>query len=302
MRFDSPQLTVYVSKTNKGHTRPTAATAEARSKKIFGNSSGCLLLFLAHYFVKFFNCEKFKTFSSCISLLAKLELFFVVFRLAKKRFLCSYHLRRCRAICAQYKMWENSDVACFFFVSFLFSTLSHKLIFFRKSLIQHCERSELRLHFLSKQKFNKNAKNIQFSEFSKTVLPGRSVLIGKNWWKMHEFKNSKYDIFEYFSNNVVQYEFSQRKGEKICLFYNLHNSTLSRRNSLFGRHKVGPFLFLYCVMKQSLNFCSCYIQKVLELSSTQKKDCSLQYKFQREFRNEAFDSCPLVVVVESSWL
>ena len=100
------ELTVYVSKTNKGHTRPTAATADARhthqarSKKIFGNSSGCLLLFLAHYFVKFFNCEKFKTFSSCISLLAKLELFFVVFRLAKKRFLCSYHLRRCRAICA----------------------------------------------------------------------------------------------------------------------------------------------------------------------------------------------------------
>ena len=27
------ELTVYVSKTNKGHTRPTAATAEARSKK-----------------------------------------------------------------------------------------------------------------------------------------------------------------------------------------------------------------------------------------------------------------------------
>ena len=75
------ELTVYVSKTNKGHTRPTAATAEARSKKIFGNSSGCLLLFLAHYFVKFFNCEKFKTFSSCISLLAKLELFFCRFSL-----------------------------------------------------------------------------------------------------------------------------------------------------------------------------------------------------------------------------
>ena len=32
----------------------------------------------------------------------------------------------------------------------------------RKSLIQHCERSELRFHF------NKNAKNSQFSEFLKT--------------------------------------------------------------------------------------------------------------------------------------
>ena len=33
--------------------------------------------------------------------------------------------------------------------------------------------------FLSKQKFNKNAKNIQFAEFSKTVLPERSVLVEK---------------------------------------------------------------------------------------------------------------------------
>ena len=64
------ELTVYVSKTNKGHTRPTTATArarrhihhEARSKKIFGNSSGCLLPFLAHYFVKFFNCKNSRLF------------------------------------------------------------------------------------------------------------------------------------------------------------------------------------------------------------------------------------------------
>ena len=54
----------------------------------------------------------------------------------------------------------------------------------RKSLIsqsQHCERSEVRLHF--GQKFIKNAKNGQFGEFLKTeaggltVLPDRSILM-----------------------------------------------------------------------------------------------------------------------------
>ena len=46
----------------------------------------------------------------------------------------------------------------------------------RKSLIQHCERSELRL-----QKFIKNAKNGRFGELFEnvkiTVLPDRSILI-----------------------------------------------------------------------------------------------------------------------------
>ena len=46
----------------------------------------------------------------------------------------------------------------------------------KKNLIQHCERSELRLHF----EWIKKAKNGQFGEFlnprywSQTVLPGRS--------------------------------------------------------------------------------------------------------------------------------
>ena len=55
----------------------------------------------------------------------------------------------------------------------------------RKSLIQHCERSELRLH-LSGQKLIKNAENGPFWRVfkkpegcSQTVLPDRSILIGQ---------------------------------------------------------------------------------------------------------------------------
>ena len=48
----------------------------------------------------------------------------------------------------------------------------------KRLILQHCERSELRL-----QKFIKNAKNSQFDEFWKTkacsqsVLPDRSILV-----------------------------------------------------------------------------------------------------------------------------
>ena len=54
-----------------------------------------------------------------------------------------------------------------------------------KSLIQHCERSELRLHFEWKN-FIKIAKNVAFWRIfekvacGQTVLPDRSVLIGQN--------------------------------------------------------------------------------------------------------------------------
>ena len=49
----------------------------------------------------------------------------------------------------------------------------------RKSLIQHCERSELHLH-LSGPKLIKNVKNSPFGEFLtnlKLLLPDRSILI-----------------------------------------------------------------------------------------------------------------------------
>ena len=46
---------------------------------------------------------------------------------------------------------------------------------YRKSLIQHCERSELRLHYEFKR-----PKMVRFEGFLKAVLPDRSVLIGQN--------------------------------------------------------------------------------------------------------------------------
>ena len=101
---------------------------------------------------------------------------------------------------------------------------------YRKSRIQYCERSELRLHFesqkfikyaktwsilasfwkpeacgqtvlphrsiLIRQKLMVKAKKGHFEEFPK-VLPDRSILKGdKNWWKMPKSKNWQMRHFE----------------------------------------------------------------------------------------------------------
>ena len=75
----------------------------------------------------------------------------------------------------------------------------------RKSLNQHCERSELRL-----QKFNRNAKNVFWKPGAcgQTVLPDRSILIGQNWWKMPKLKNS---------NETFWVIFKQYGGLNKCL-------------------------------------------------------------------------------------
>ena len=54
----------------------------------------------------------------------------------------------------------------------------------RKSRIQHCERSELRLHFEWTKVHKKCQKMVNFGDFfektcGQTVLPDRSILIGQ---------------------------------------------------------------------------------------------------------------------------
>ena len=69
-----------------------------------------------------------------------------------------------------------------------------------KSLIQHCERSELCLHFELKMPKMVNLASFWKTEaFGQTVLPDMSVFIVQK-----VFKNAKIQIrhFEYFSNNV----------------------------------------------------------------------------------------------------
>ena len=67
----------------------------------------------------------------------------------------------------------------------------------RKSLIQHCERSEVRLNIFNGQKFIKNAKNGQFRKpeaCGQTVLPDRSLLIGKKLVENAKIEKFKCDI------------------------------------------------------------------------------------------------------------
>ena len=70
----------------------------------------------------------------------------------------------------------------------------------KKSLIQHCERSELRLHF-EWTKVIENAKNSQFWQvfnkpdtFGQIVLPDMSILIGQKLMKNAKFEKFKCDI------------------------------------------------------------------------------------------------------------
>ena len=84
----------------------------------------------------------------------------------------------------------------------------------RKSLIQHCERSELRLHFEWTKVHYKCQKWSILASFWKpeacgqTVLADRSILIGqKNWWKMPKLKNSNatfWVIFKQFDLDRIK--------------------------------------------------------------------------------------------------
>ena len=62
----------------------------------------------------------------------------------------------------------------------------------RKSLIQHCERSELRLHFEWTKVYQKCPKWLIWNPeaYGQIVLPDRSILIEQNWWKMPKLANS----------------------------------------------------------------------------------------------------------------
>ena len=78
----------------------------------------------------------------------------------------------------------------------------------RKSLIQHCEQSKLRLHFEWTKSSLKMPKMLNSASFWKpeawvqTVILDRSILVGKNWWKIPKFKNAN-GTFWWFSNNVA---------------------------------------------------------------------------------------------------
>ena len=86
---------------------------------------------------------------------------------------------------------EKSFVISFLVITFCYSSLSWQVnciqvVFVllvenqRKSLIHHCEQSELSLLKVTL----KCQKLVDFGEFLKTVLPDRSVLIRQNLWKM----------------------------------------------------------------------------------------------------------------------
>ena len=75
----------------------------------------------------------------------------------------------------------------------------------RKSLIQHCERSQLRLHFEWRQKLIKKCQNWSIlASFWKaeacgqTVLPDRSVLIGQNLMGNAKIQKFKWEILSNF--------------------------------------------------------------------------------------------------------
>ena len=88
-------------------------------------------------------------------------------------------------------------------------TLKHSVTVFenhRKSLIQHDERSELRLHF----ELTKNAKNVPFwrvfENLTLAVKPDRSVLIGQKLVENAKVKKFKCDILSDFQT-VLQWQF-----------------------------------------------------------------------------------------------
>ena len=82
----------------------------------------------------------------------------------------------------------------------------------RKSLIQHCERSELRLHFEWTNVYQKCQKMANFGESLKpeayyhTVLPDRSILIGQKLVENAKMLKFKYDILDEFRLEKSHFE------------------------------------------------------------------------------------------------
>ena len=77
---------------------------------------------------------------------------------------------------------QVSFSAFFFWSNFCYSKVPNNIVFenLKKSLIlQHCERSE-----------HQNAKNDQFGEFLKTVLPDMSISKGQKLAKNAKIENS----------------------------------------------------------------------------------------------------------------
>ena len=78
----------------------------------------------------------------------------------------------------------------------------------RKSLIQHCERSELRLHFEWTNLYQKCQKMANFGESLKpeayyhTVLPDRSILIGQKLVENAKIEKVNLDILVIFKQHV----------------------------------------------------------------------------------------------------
>ena len=66
----------------------------------------------------------------------------------------------------------------------------------RKCLIQHCERSELRLQF-KWTKVNQKCQIGQFDDFLKPEACSQKVLPDKNWWKC-QIQKFKCDILGNF--------------------------------------------------------------------------------------------------------
>ena len=64
----------------------------------------------------------------------------------------------------------------------------------RKSLIQHCERSELRQQSGKCQKMVNLASFWKLEAFGQTVLPDRSILIGKKLVESAKIEKLKWDF------------------------------------------------------------------------------------------------------------
>ena len=86
---------------------------------------------------------------------------------------------------------------------FLTSFLNSHTVFenHRKSRIQHCERSELRLHWWKMPKIVNFVKSLKACSLQ-TVLPDRSLLIGKKWWIMPKLKISNATFWVIFKQCV----------------------------------------------------------------------------------------------------
>ena len=107
----------------------------------------------------------------------------------------------CPLLATTYKKNRFCHAPQYFTTFLVFFTLFEN---YRKSLIQHCERSE-NVYILSGHNFIKNAKNSRFSRvfwkpeaYSQTVWPDSSILIGQKQVKNVKIQKLKWDISVHF--------------------------------------------------------------------------------------------------------